>query len=39
MLANTWMLLKYIVLEKFDTGNKTDEFKITGHSELTPRIL
>lgn len=29
MLVNTWMLLKYIVLEMSDTGNKTDHFTIT----------
>lgn len=35
MLVNTWMLLKYIVHEKFHTGNKTDHFTNTGHSEST----
>lgn len=38
MLVNKWMLLKYGVLEKFDIGNKTDFFIITGHSESTFRI-
>lgn len=35
IVVNKCMLLKYIVLEKFDIGNKSDLFIITGHSEST----
>lgn len=38
MLVNKFMLLQWIILEKFDIRNKSDFFINTRHSESTFRI-